>query len=179
MQMENFGHRSLSAWNSFVQLREWNGSDSTQLYRIPVSDMEEWPTIKLREFLSTVERQLSALWINRSPTYAWTLSIPAFHVDGFDIDVHFDQDIIRASFGGLQQEFATVSGAITWVERALSNSYRLHTVIIGGRPREWRLEPVDGNPDGDCTLTSGVPAFFASLRSRHFHVSQNRAIASQ
>lgn len=65
----------------------------------------------------------------------WLLSIPSCDRQGFAIEVMQCHDCVRAWFGGLEEEFATQVDALSWVARALSGDYELHTTMVGGLGR--------------------------------------------
>lgn len=165
------------SWSSHVQLREWDGAQWTEFYSIALGDMRAWPAVRRREFISTLDAQLRLCRHGASSGYRHTVSIPTFDKNGFDIDLYLDAGVIHAAFGGLNQEFASIGATLVWVERAMSRAYRLCTIMIGGRPREWRLEPVSGASGPDETLVSGVPVFLGALRKKTSTYQQNTFLA--
>ena len=88
-------------------------------------------------------------------TCDWFLSIPPIGPNGFAIDLSKnDGEPFRVQFGELEEEFETLSDALTWISRALSDAYQLRITEIGRRSRECHLEPVV--PDaGKPTLATG------------------------
>ncbi|MBI1649842.1 hypothetical protein [Hyphomicrobium sulfonivorans] len=83
-----------------------------------------------------------------------TVNIRAATPEGFNIFLHSDALGVRASFDGLEFDFADWDEAAPWVRRALSRDYELRITFQGtanqpGRPIEWRLEPTHGR-EGHC-----------------------------
>jgi hypothetical protein len=100
------------------------------------------------------------------------LTIPPFDTQGFAIEVMLCQDSVRAWFGGLEEEFATLDDALSWVARALSGDYELRTVVAGGLGREWKLVHVDGDDRGFASLASGQLTLWP-FRKREVVVRRN------
>ncbi|MBI1648339.1 hypothetical protein [Hyphomicrobium sulfonivorans] len=83
-----------------------------------------------------------------------TVNIRAATPEGFDIFLYSDAIGVRASFAGLEFDFADWNEAAPWVRRALSREYELRITFQGtadrpGRPIAWRLGPSDGR-EGGC-----------------------------
>jgi len=121
--------------------------------------------------------ELQRLRADTTTTRGWHLSLLPIGPDGFPIDLTGSSDRICSCFGGLEVEFETLSAALVWVERALSDAYQLRTTFVGARPREWRLEPVDDHISTDV-LEFGYPIVFKSLRSRFVVVRRNALAAT-
>ena len=83
------------------------------------------------------------------------LSIPPFDTHGFGIEVMPRREGVRACFGGLEEEFATLDDALIWVARGLSGDYALHATLVGGLGREWKLVHVDGDDRPFASLAAG------------------------
>ena len=83
------------------------------------------------------------------------LSIPPFDKQGFSIELMQCHDSVRAWFGGLEEEFATLDDALSWVARALSGDYELQTIMVGDLAREWKLVYTDGDDRTHASLASG------------------------
>lgn len=94
----------------------------------------------------------------------WLLSIPPIGAEGFAIDLSKNGALYRILLGELEDEFKTLSDALDRVSRALSDSYQLRITLIGGRRREWRLEPVAANEESPALVT-GSFVLFRSFRS--------------
>lgn len=96
----------------------------------------------------------------------WTLSIPALTSNGFAIDILCQNGSVRAWFGGLEEDFFSLPTAIHWVARALSNTYQLRTISVGGTPREWLLEPIGGSKQSAAILACGQPTLLGAFRTK-------------
>ena len=103
----------------------------------------------------------------------WMLSIAAIADDGFDIELYVDARGVRASFGGLEQDFAEVPEAMRWVRRALSGAYRLRAISIDGRPCEWSLEPSLGLGGPHRGLVAGRHRLFSRFRTKTLSFRSN------
>jgi hypothetical protein len=161
-------------WRSHVRLQERSGADWHVTRRVPQADFRRSASAA-HTFLEAVE--LAWLTCSMAPAAGHTqrmLTIPAMDANGFDIEAYFDGDAIRASFGGLEQDFTTVPGAFAWIERALSSSYRLRITSAGGFPCEWVLEPVDAvSANQHDVLASGSQRAFSSFKAKNTVFRQN------
>ena len=105
------------------------------------------------------------------------LCIPSMNANGFDIEATFYDDSVHANFGGLEQEFESISGAMHWVRRALSSDYRLRIEMHGNRPYEWFLEPTHPNTyHAHDSLAFGVNGIFSRFQRRTMCHLQNHAV---
>ena len=116
--------QSAESWSGFVRLQERTANGWQHVQRIELADF--WGTeATAKERLGAILRALE------QPSSALSdriLTIPAMRPDGFDVELYIHDTGIDGYFGGLTQEFETLGEAMTWVRRALSNSYRLRTI---------------------------------------------------
>ncbi len=165
---------SQTQWGSFVQVQSCVRGRWRPTRSLAQSEFRSSPAAA-RAFLATVEREWRvAFLLNADALGARLLSIPAQGPDGFDIEVTIDGEHIRASFGGLVQEFASVSHAFQWVTRALSSAYRLRIGTLDGLPHEWRLEPVNAGAGATEVLASGSVRLSALWKMQSVLWRQNR-----
>ena len=139
--------------------------------KIPLQTFQDAGTAeRARELL---EGGIQAFIRETTNTADWFLSIPPIGPNGFAIDLSKnDGEPFRVLFGELEEEFSTLSDALTWISRALSDAYQLRTTVIGKRSREWHLEPVV--PDtGKPTLARGDVYLFRGLRSPTIVIRRN------
>lgn len=108
----------------------------------------------------------------------WILSIPPVGHRGFAVDISHTRGAIRALFAGLEEDIGSLAGALFWVARALSDTYRLRETRIAGRPVTWHLEPVDGG-DPAAVLSTGHLSLLASLRRSETIVRRNSFAAAE
>ena len=160
-------------WGRHVTVSERTNS-GWKLVR-KVSAMEFWNARhKAQDTLDLLHHDLSDSRSKKGETSRdRILSIPSQSTDGFDIELFLDNGEVRASFGGLDQEFSTIAEAMRWVRRALSSDYHLRMVSIGGIPREWRLEPVAGGCGPNDALAGGYPTWFAAFRTKTLQFRRN------
>jgi hypothetical protein len=101
------------------------------------------------------------------------VSIPSAGPNGFEILIWPGSGNVRVCFGGLEQDFSTVSSARIWIERAMSQQCRLRIDFAGKRPYRWTLNFT--GPDGSIidTLMSGQPAFTGMFSKKWYVERQN------
>jgi hypothetical protein len=107
----------------------------------------------------------------------WLLSVPPLGPHGFAIDLSNSGSEYQVLFGELEERFLTLSDALVWVARAISDTYQLRVTRIGGRPREWALEPIlsaGHAPSRQApSLATGDLVLFRSFRSVQTDVFRN------
>jgi hypothetical protein len=130
--------------------------------KIPLSTFVETRTAERARAL--LEFTIRSFYTESGTGTDWLLSIPPLGAEGFAVDLSKNGELYRILFGELEEEFDTLSDALNWVGRALSESYQLRVTLVGGRRREWRLEPVAANEE-NLTLATGSFVPFRSLRS--------------
>ncbi|MBL8564406.1 MAG: hypothetical protein JNM89_01675 [Hyphomicrobiaceae bacterium] len=91
----------------------------------------------------------------------WCLAIPPVGPQGFAIDVAHNSGELRVLFGELEETFVDYDQALTWVARALSDSYHLRILVNRGCRYEWYLEPVDGAGPRLATGQLNFAAFYS------------------
>jgi hypothetical protein len=116
--------------------------------RISLSDFLVTKTA--RDATELIKQKLSEVLTSVFAEGEWILSIPPIGQGGFAIDLSKSGERIRCLFGELEREFEIVSEAMVWVERALSHAYQLRIISSGGRPIEWRLEPISASTALTC-----------------------------
>lgn len=99
------------------------------------------------------------------------LCIPAAHAAGFEIQLYVSRERVFGWFGGLNQCFATLDGALNWVARAV-DCYELEVRSYAGVAKEWTLRPAGGGAS-ETTLASGVMVPFRSFRRSTVEVRRN------
>lgn len=107
----------------------------------------------------------------------WILTIPATGPGGFPIELSRHGARVRALFGELEEEFETLSGAMVWVARALSDQYRLRITLVAGRAREWSLEPITRREPREA-LSAGHVIWFRWLRPVTTVIRRNTFLAA-
>jgi len=159
----------------------FEASGAVRLMRLEADGV--WQTvvkIPERRFLAAESAQGALRLIERELTKAdfflhhyrnWILSIPPAEPAGFSIEIYHQDGPISVQFGGLEIAFESLSEAMPWVSRALSNSYQLRTTEIGKIPRAWYLEPVSGG-DPRRGLAMGY-AFFERYRQTSTTIRRN------
>lgn len=120
-----------------------------------------------------IRKMLNQFVLHESSSTDWRLSIPTLSDDGFDVDLMKRHDCIFATFGGLQEEFPTLAIALVWLRRALCRDYRLSITIVGGKPRQWRLEPALTSAEPALFLAYGDVSLFSFLRPKSVVMRQN------
>ena len=160
-------------WGRHVRVLERTNSGWILVQK--VSAMEFWASRHIvQTTLDALQDDLSDACMNAGEACRdRILSIPSKSADGFDIELFVDTGEIRASFGGLDQEFSTIAEAMRWVRRAVSSDYHLRMVSIGGIPRQGRLEPVAGGCGSNDALASGYPSWFSAFRPKSLHFRRN------
>ena len=157
---------SQTQWGSFVQVQHCVRGRWRPMSSIALSEFRSSPETA-RAFLATVEREWRiAFLLNADALGARLLSIPAQGPDGFDIEVTIDGEHIRASFDGLVEEFATVSGAFVFVARGLSGDYRPCVGEAVGLPNERCIEPAGRTAATPHVLASGGVGLLALVKNR-------------
>ncbi len=102
----------------------------------------------------------------------WLLSIPPLGKQGFAIDLSQNNGRFRVMFGELEEDCETLSEALAWISRALSDSYQMRITLVGGRAREWTLEPTSP-ASNEPSLASGDVILFRSMRDTKHVVLRN------
>ncbi len=102
----------------------------------------------------------------------WLLTIPSLGKQGFAIDLSRNEFKFRVMFGELEENFETLSEALAWVARGLSDTYQMRITLVGGRAREWTLEPTAPASNGP-SLASGNVVLFRSMRDVKHVVLRN------
>lgn len=129
-----------AVWNDFILLLGRAGNDVRQLHRRHVDEF--WQSSEAaEEELREIEAELQHFWAGDREGDDRSLVVPSHAPEGFDVALFVDAQGIRGTFGGLMQEFDSITTAMRWVRRALSSSYRLRLLSVAGAVREWRLEP--------------------------------------
>jgi hypothetical protein len=130
--------------------------------------------------LEIIESELAHVLSSQSNLQRRVVSLPARDSGGFDIEIIADTSGLSVSFGGLLHEFALVADAMLWVRRAMSDAYHLRIVSVGGKLREWRLEPVAGPgaespPPAEC-LAAGHAVLFSHMRQKTIFYRRNAVL---
>jgi hypothetical protein len=148
---------------STIRLFKTNSTDGWQaVRRIPLSTLFSAATPELAKAL--LETHILSFLQHVGDTTDWLLSIPPLGSNGFAIDLSKSGAQYRVTFGQLEEQFPTLADALTWVARGMSDSYQLRVIRIGGRPREWALEPTAQGSNGP-SLAAGDVVLFRALRS--------------
>ena len=161
-----------TVWKDFVLLLERAGHDCLQIQRIPTSEFWRAQGVASAK-LDQIEQDLERYFAGERKGAERTLVIPADAPMGFDVELFISDCGISGSFGGLAQEFDSVPAAMKWVRRALSSSYRLRTIRVGGIPREWRLEPARGSRSWADCLEGGHMSLMSMFGNKTIDYRQN------
>jgi hypothetical protein len=103
------------------------------------------------------------------------LSIPPRNSAGFDVGLQANETGINGTFGGLEQVFSNLEEAMCWVERALSDVYRLKITLAGDWPCGWQLEPVGGPRHDAPVLATGQLSLRSLFHTKHSIYRRNVA----
>ena len=141
------------------------GKDGTQSTIWKVSASEFRATNTVDAAIQLILTGIKPFTDGDPQAFNWVLSIPSMVEGGFAVDLIKNGDSIRGQFGGLEENFETLDQAMIWVGRALSSDYHLKVTFIGGKPREWRLEPATANANSFNALATGEAYLFSSLKS--------------
>jgi hypothetical protein len=152
-------------WDAFVRVLRRDGGHWKLVHRIGTPAFWGSQDIAAQR-LRRIEAELGKFAQDCQHDSAQLLSIPATSPDGFDIEVLVDSSGVRACFGGLEQDFATVATAMHWVRRALSKAYQLRVSSIGGVACEWSLEAVNSDGGAGDSLASGHLTLFSAFRTK-------------
>ena len=154
----------LVSWGTHLRLVEQIADEWHLIHRVPVHQVAHSKDA-LRQCLDIFQRELELRQNSKSPRKGLVLlGVPGVQTTGFETTVLLDGDKVLASFGGLEQEFATIEEALIWVERAFSGDYRLKVTERGGLAVEWRLEPVLEGAGSNEVLASGLVTLLGSFR---------------
>ena len=149
----------------------WPHGSWTPLWQTPSSSLVALKTARAAAQL--VQSRLQQFKLSQASATDWSLHIPASCADGFDIDLLKTGAVLRASFGGLEEDFPSVELAMVWVGRGLCRNYRLRMRLIGGLPREWYLEPKTSTGNPADVMACGEVGLLASFRKAMTIVRSN------
>ena len=147
-----------------------------------ISSQEFRAAATAADAVALLEREMARLSVSRLEEGDWLLSIPPVGRDGFAIDLSKSGGRLKCLFGDFEEDFESVSQAMIWISRALSEAYQLRTVYRGGKPREWYLEPVSC-ASSKAALAAGHPKLLSFWRPatktirRNTFSSESRATA--
>ena len=172
----DFDNDIKSAFNTVRLFRVTPANGWQTVRQMALSTFQEAETAKqARELL---ESQIVGFLEGSGEKTDWLLSIPPIGSEGFAIDLSKNGELFCVVFGELEENFTRLTDALDWIGRALSDAYQLRITLIGGRRREWTLEPVVPNGQNPI-LASGHFVPFRSFRSITSLVYKNSFTASR
>ena len=179
VQISDFSNDLRKAFDTVRLFRGMPDNGWQTVRKIPLSTLQEAQTAnRVRELL---ESEISN-FLADTGELDWLLSIPPIGPEGFAVDLRNNDGQFSVLFGELEEGFELLSDALTWISRALSDAYQLRITLVGGRRREWTLEPVTPpyNPnEWKPILASGHFVAFRSLRSITSLICRNRFAGSR